>query len=397
MTRTCLICIVALAACGDNAPAHQMPDAAPPMPDAPTGFVEAPHASVPQVQNAGGSVLAAPTVVPIFFMGDGDAQTQIEMFLTQLAASSYWPTTTSEYGVGAITIQASVVTTDTPPTTDAALATWLASKFPTPDPNTIYTVFLPAGAVLTQGNSKSCVAFGGYHSETTANNAPLVYALIPRCMSSTFSGPLDETTIATSHELVEASTDPHPFTAPAFVSLDPAHIIWGRTPGGELGDMCEYVRAAYQPLLGSFMVQRTWSNASAAAGHDPCVPTLGTPYLGAAPNFPDLQITTHSGQMLTTKGITVNLHQSQMVEVDLFTDQPSDDYSVIVEDTNQVNGMPGNFEFFWGKSNGHNGDKLQVLVTRSVAGTGRASEIVFFVQNSTGQSVAEWWGYVAGQ
>ena len=90
------------------------------------------------------------------------------------------------------------------------------------------------------------------------------------------------------------------------------------------------------------------------------------------------------------------LHQSQTVEVDLFSDQPSDDYTVIVEDTNQVQGMPGNLQFFWAKSSGHNGDKLQVNITRSVAGTGRPSEIVFFVQKN-GQSVSQWWGLVAGQ
>jgi hypothetical protein len=250
--------------------------------------------------------------------------------------------------------------------------------------------------VLTQGTDKSCVTFAGYHSETMASGGALVYALIPRCTSSAFPGPLDQVTIATSHELVEASTDPHFFTAPAYIALDDANLIWGRTPGGELGDMCEYVRAAFQPLVGSFMVQRTWSNASAAAGHDPCVPVMPTPYLGAAPNFPDLQVTTHSGQMITTKGITVNLNQSQMVEIDLFTDAPSDDYTVIVEDAKTAQGLAGSFNFFWGKSSGHNGDKLQVLVTRTTAGTGRASELAFFVQKD-GQTVSEWWGYVAGQ
>jgi len=389
-------CLLALftAGCGDND--HSAgPDAAV-TPDAPLGFVEAPHPDQPQVQSAGGSVLASPKVVPIFFMGDGDAQAQIEMFMTQLAASSYWPTTTAEYGVGALTIQPSVVTTDKPPTTDSALGTWLATKFPAPDPSTIYTVFLPGGVVLTQGTSKSCVAFGGYHSETTASGAPLVYALLPRCSSSTFPGPLDPTTIALSHELVEAATDPHPFTAPAFVALDDAHIIWGRTPGGELGDMCEYVRAAYQPLVGTFMVQRTWSNASAAAGHDQCVLVLSTPYQGAAPNFPDLQITTRTGQTITTKGITVNLNQSVMVEIDLFSDSDTDDYSVIAQDAKMAQGGTSSFAFIWGKSSGHNGDKLQVLVSRTIAGTGHASEIVFFVQKNN-QSVAQWWGYVAGQ
>jgi hypothetical protein len=390
-----LSALALVVACGDNiSPAS--PDAALPPPDAP-GFVEAAHPSVPQVGNAGGTVLATPKVQPIFFAGDDDARATLEAFLAALAGAPYWAATTSEYGVGPLTIEPSIITTDPPPTTDGALASWLAGKFPSPDPSTIYTVFLPGGVVLTQGTDKSCVAFGGYHSETATGGGALVYALLPRCTSSAFPGPLDAVTTATSHELVEASTDPHFFTAPAYIALDDAHVIWGRTPGGELGDMCEYVHAAYQPLVGSYMVQRTWSNASAVAGHDPCVPVMPTPYLGAAPNFPDLQITTRSGQTLTTKGITVNLNQSQMVEIDLFSDAPSEDYTVVAEDAKSTQGLAGTFDFIWGrKTSGHNGDKLQVLVTRTIAGTGRASEIVFFVEKD-GQTVAEWWGYVAGQ
>jgi hypothetical protein len=297
--------------------------------------------------------------------------------------------------VGSLTIQSSVVTSDPPPTTDDALGTWLQGKFPSPDANTIYTVFLPPGAVLTQGGAKSCVAFGGYHSETMVNSMPLVYALIPRCTSMTFPGPLDPTTIATSHELIEASTDPLPFSNPAFVYVDDEHAVWNRTPGGELGDMCEYVNAAFQPLVESYLVQRTWSNASAAAGHDPCVPVLSTPYLGAAPNLSDLTLTFH-GQQLMTKGVTVNYEQSQNVEVDLYTDAPSEDYSVIAQDALQLEGQSGNFAFQWDRYHGHNGDKLHVMITRTKMGTGRPNEVGFFVQVN-GQTVSQSWAYVAGQ
>jgi hypothetical protein len=339
-------------------------------------------------------VLATPKIVPIFFANDAVAQADLEDFLRATAASAYWSTTTAEYGVGPLTIETSIVTSDPPPTTDVALGTWLAGKFPAPDASTIYTVFLPPGAVLTQDNAKSCVAFGGYHSETMVNGAPLVYALIPRCTSMTHPG-LEATTSATSHELIEASTDPLPFSNPAFVQVDDAHAVWNRTPGGELGDMCEYVAAAFQPLVGNYTVQRTWSNASAATGHDPCVPVLATPYLGAAPNLPALTLTFH-GQQLTTQGVTVNYQQSQMVEVDLYTDAPSADYSVIAEDSAQFQTGTGSFAFEWNRSGGHNGDKLQVLITRTKMGNGRPSEVGFFVQ-ANGQIVSQAWAFVAGQ
>jgi hypothetical protein len=69
---------------------------------------------------------------------------------------------------------------------------------------------------------------------------------------------------------------------------------------------------------------------------------------------------------------------------------------VIGEDADQLLTGTGSFAFQWGYSNGHNGDKLHLLVTRTKPGSGRPSEIGFFVQVD-GQTVSESWAYVAGQ
>ncbi|HTR50125.1 MAG TPA: hypothetical protein VMJ10_05405 [Kofleriaceae bacterium] len=388
------VAFAVLAACGDNIHPQETPDAASTV-DAPTGFVEATHQAAPQVQSGGGPVLASPKVQPIFFSTDSDAEATLEDLLHMMVGSTYWQAVGTEYGVGDLTVLPSIVSTDTPPTTDDDLQTWLGTQFPTPDPSTIYTVYLPMGVTLTEGNSASCTSFAGYHSETDAG---MVYALIPRCTSNVFSGPLDVVTYATSHELLEASTDPHPFSDPAYTEIDQDHLAWGRTPGAELGDMCEYVDAAFQPLVGNYLVQRTWSNASAAAGHDPCVPVLAGPYNGAAPNLPDLTITTHGGQQVMTKGITANLNQPVDLEVDLFTDAPQPTlYTVAAYDAAQFNGSAPNFRFTWQKYFGTNGDKLNLTITRTVAGNGHTNEIVIFGQNGQGQTVSEWWAYVAGQ
>ena len=50
--------------------------------------------------------------------------------------------------------------------------------------------------------------------------------------------------------------------------------------GGNSGSFNAYIRG-----VGDFMVQRTWSNAAAKAGHDPCVPAPATPYIAAEPMF----------------------------------------------------------------------------------------------------------------
>ena len=398
-----------LVACGDNMKPNQEAEPDAPAPDA--AFAEAPHGMPPQVQAGPGGVMATVKVVPIFFTGDA-AQPTIEQFLTLMPGSSYWTATTSEYGVGAISIQPSVVSTAAPPTTDADLETMLGAMFPNPDPGTIYTVFLPDGASLDDGGGKSCVAFGGYHSEIadfgggSGSTTPpagngMIYALIPRCAPRAGGQPLDEVTIATSHELIEAATDPHPFTNEGYVRLDQAHYIWNRTPGGELGDMCEYVELAEQPLLGSFMVQRTWSNASAAAGHDPCVPEMANGYIGAAPNFTDadtVMVNSRAGAF-ATQGVTVNNGESHMLELDIFSDVDTQD-TVSVEAMDLANflntGTPQLAYQMGATSVGGNGSKLQLLITRTKAGTGRNAEFVVVTKRNNKIS-GLWFGLVAGQ
>jgi hypothetical protein len=389
---------LALAACGDN---ELLPDG-PPADAAPDAWSPAAHEAPPIVTTSGGPVLAAPKVVPVFFAGDGSAQATIETFLTDLAASSYWPTVAVEYDVGALTIENSIVSTDIPPTTDMALQTWITTNtsgsnppWPAPDANTIYAVFLPYGATLTAGFGTSCVGFGGYHSETMGGT--LVYALIPRCRSAS-NNPLDPVTAATSHELVEAATDPHFYTAPAFRNVDTEHFIWGSTPGAELGDMCEYVDAALQNLVDGFLVQRIWSNVSAATGHDPCVPVPAQPYTGAAPELQEVKVPRGSGSF-TSRGLTVNYGTPVTMTVDLFSDaQSAGEFIVTAEDAHTVSGVTGaNLEFQWDNQYGQNGDKRHLIVTRTVQGSGRASEFVIFAyQNTVSVSVAEWWVYVGG-
>jgi hypothetical protein len=172
MKTSWLATALSLAACGGGGSAKG-PDAdvggdatGADAPDAQTGFVEAPHDNAPQDVKLNGPVMASVTIVPIFFSGDGTMQTQVELFLNALAASSYWAATTREYGVGALTIHSTIVSTDTPPTTDDALKTWLATQtdgthvgWPLPDGNTLYAVFLPAGVSLSTPFGNSCTDF----------------------------------------------------------------------------------------------------------------------------------------------------------------------------------------------------------------------------------------------
>lgn len=393
MSKPWWITVLLVAACGDNhndagVDAASGPDAAP---DAPS-FVEAPHGNVPQVVSLGGPVLATPKIVPIFFTGDTTMQAQVEQFLAALAGSSYWHDTTGEYGVGDVTIGATIVVTDAVPTTDTALESFLAAKLDGThagfvyDPNTIYSVYLPAGAVLQTQFGRSCQSFGAYHSETMNASGKITYALMPRCQ-----GGLDTLTIASSHEFIEAVTDPLPFTAGAYQDMDPEHAIWGLTPGAEVGDMCEFVAAANDQQIGTFRVQRTWSNASAAAGHDPCVPVAATPYQGAAPLLTeDVSLDVGQGTPLQTKGVSIPLNMSKTIDVALFSDGPTDDFSVHAVDGAQLFGGPSELTFAFDKTTGHNGDVLHLTITRKAAGQGGSEFLI--VVGQTGMSTSLWWG-----
>jgi hypothetical protein len=120
--------------------------------------------------------------------------------------------------------------------------------------------------------------FLGYHStiDVTAagKTVPIAYAVINRC-----GGGLDEITATASHELTEASTDPHPIdsTTAAYVTLD--DTAWTGL-GGENGDMC----AGVSPTTESgWTLTRVWNNRTAASGDQPCLPAPASsvPYFNA--------------------------------------------------------------------------------------------------------------------
>jgi len=370
------------------------------VPDA--GF-PGPHPAVPQVQDYGGPVLTAPTAIPIFFQNDSE-QSKVEDFMNQLAASSFWPSATKEYGAGPLTIGQSIVVTDTPPTTTtvAEIEQWLAGyldgthpEWPAIAQNNIYTVFFPSTTTIDDPNfGTSCVSFGGYHYEAKGpGGKSIVYAVMPRCSSlgQVVQG-FDALTAGLSHELIEASTDPLA-SNPAWSYVDLDHMVWNLMPLGEIGDMCAYEPQSYQRLVGAYMVQRPWSNASALAGHDPCVPVLGDPYFNAAPVLNDSITIDYYGQNVTTKGVQVPLGKSKTIDVQLFSDGPTQDWTVQAVDETYGTNQPAQLTFSWDSQSGNNGDVKHLTITRVANGTHAGTEMLLYAQR--GLTTANmWFGFV---
>lgn len=369
----------------------------------PAAFAPASHAVVPQVEDFGGPVLATPKIVPVSFPDD-PLQTDIDTFVAAFSSTTYWGDVTREYGVGPATPLAPVhVTTAVGATIDdSAIQTWLASmldgthpEFPAPDGNTVYALFYPPGTTVTmQGYGSSCNAFHGYHSEATVAGDQVPYAVIPRCTTLPeipVTG-IQYVSAVTSHEVVEAMTDPHPFTNPAFAETDPEHIAWTFLGLGEVGDMCALVgNAFYTPADFPYTVQRIYSNALAKAGHDPCFPNpMKTTYIQAAPVLGDTVSFDDEGYRGTTKGVKIPLGQSKTVEIDLFSDAPtSGPWTVSAVEPSGAGTLGLSFD----KTSGQNGDKLHLTITaKSTNATYGLSP--FIVESSQGTTRNLWVGLV---
>ncbi|MFO0612279.1 MAG: hypothetical protein U0414_06815 [Polyangiaceae bacterium] len=345
-------------------------------PGMPSDVYPAFHPTLPTLVKESGAVLTAPRIVPVYFAGDDAALTQgMTNFTAALGASSYWAAVATEYGVGAATATAPVELAETADAhlDDADVQAWLAAKldaddpaFPAPDANTIYLLVYPKGTTVTIEGATTCVDLGAYHNSTKLDAAhgglDVPYAVIPRCGAFQGLSGIDELTVAASHEILEAATDPLPFEAPAFDTLDPDHAVWPIFTGNEVCDLCDASRSSYGKLPGfDFAVERCWSNAAASALHDPCVPANpATPYFNSAPVLPD---TIHfSG--LSFPGLIVPVGETRELEIDLFSEaKTSGPWTVTATDLVPSFGGAPELDLALDRSTGVNGEKLWLSVT----------------------------------
>jgi hypothetical protein len=362
----------------------------------------APHPAAPQVISLKGPVVTAPKIVPIVFQGDPLAG-DIATFMMQLVATTeYWGGATAEYGVGALTATPVITLAEAAPTTiaDSDLQTWLSMKiasgspFPPADANTIYGVFYPTGTTITMGGGTSCQEFDGYHNDFSSGGGYVTYAVMPRCPPAAMGvSELDQLTSGASHEFIEAATDPLPQDMPAYGQVDDAHRSWELFGGGEVGDVCaQFGNVFYKPAGITSLVQHTWSDKAAAAGHDPCEPDGLKPYFNSAPVLPDnVTMTLMTGEVVTTQGVKIPLHQSKTIEVDLFSDAPtSKAWGVSGIDINSAFlGGPTALSFSFDKPSGQNGDKLQLTIKSLQPGPAP-----FWIQSKLGNAVTFWIGVV---
>lgn len=435
----------AIAACGSTEDAGGAPPAATTAPTEPAPPAEepapaetaiafpAPHAGLPQVESQGGPVLAAPKVVPIFFPGFGFRSEVIDYAGKIGQKGAYWKAVSAEYGVGALTSTAAIDIAEDPGATitDDQIQAWLKSRFDgthpefgtTPIAGAIYTLFYPPTTTIYLGDApvpmdggapeggggggggsdggprqpraqSSCRSFGGYHQDVRVNGVSFAYAVIPQCAKFGPLSGIDVVTGTSSHEWVEAATDPYPTTKPAYATVDADHLSWMFALGaGEVGDMCaQYDSSFYKDKDIGYFVQRSWSNAAAAAGKEPCVPALPNdpPYFNTSPRLKD-DVDLSFG---TTKGVTVPVGKSKTIQLDLFSSAPtSGPWTVAVGATGGQNATPP-VTFTLDKTSGKNGDKINVTITSNAAASSRLGGTTFIVTSTLGSEKHYWAGVV---
>ena len=362
------------------------------------------HSAMPQAVNSGGAVIASPKLVAISFQGD-TLQPAVDAFASQLVSSpNYWKGAVSEYGVGALT-QVAYHANEAAATSlaDSDVRAWLTNKiqndatFPKPDASTIYTLFYPKGTTVTSLGGTTCNEFQGYHDSYALDaSTNVIYAIVPRCAPPPVQGvtDADQMTAEASHEVVEAATDPLPSVKPAYITVDANSHAWELLAGGEIGDLCgAYPNVFYVPTGFDHLMQRVWSNANAAAGHDPCQPDAPTPYFNSAPVFADTISIQDSGKLIKTQGVKIPVGQSVTIELDLYSDAPtSGPWTVSVVDITSAffGGQPA-LQFTLDQTTGQNGDKLNLTIKYLRPVSGGAP---FWIQNDLGSAQTFWLGAV---
>lgn len=340
---------------------------------------------VPQVTDNGGPVLAVPVVVTITWSSDTNAATYNALG-DAIGASTYWSDINSEYGVGAavsgnpnhVSITTAAPTTIADTDLDSLVESSAGTSWPAYTTNTIYAIYLPSGTSLTSGGQDLCQeGVGGYHTESQNKN--YVYAIMPNCPGFALS----DIELDASHELNEASTDPHPGTNPAYVGFDQNHLAmeFFNSFQDELGDACEMLPWASDSTDWTpYTVQRQWSNKSAAAGSQWCLPkeaqafcnTTFLPQTNLDTINVDLSTLFQGAGTVQSKGFKMALNTTLTFPIGMFSDMATTapftvdvpDFSgPFAQDMNGNNINNGTATVTLDKSTGVNGEIINVTVT----------------------------------
>ncbi len=138
-----------------------------------------------------------------------------------------------------------------------------AGVLPSPDADTLYMVYFPRGVRIVGpgGSGGSCETFDAYHDGfKTSNGEAIFYGVMPDCGLDFAAA-----TEVSSHETIEAVTDPFP-TPGNHPSYPQA---WNSVRGDEVADLCEMRPPSYVSGSVTSVVARPWDNSIGACAKGP--------------------------------------------------------------------------------------------------------------------------------
>jgi hypothetical protein len=249
---------------------------------------------------------------------------------------------------------------------------------------TIYSLFIaPSTTETDPGSGTSFCDLGGYgyHDAVTVGATSVAFTVVLACPKQQNTADLEE---SASHEDIEAATNPNvsSTTVMGYKGFDAMHAAWDIYTGynDELADACENWADSYYQESPSFpyWVQRSWSNTSALAGHDPCVPAPAGPYHGMT-LFPLQESTVMvdqsslGGPASNTQAFKATLGQPLTFQVGYFSDGNALPWTIAYDFPSALFNVGrfvsnGRATVAIDKTSGQNGDQANVTVTVTAKG-----------------------------
>ena len=252
-------------------------------------FMTFAHTALPVIDGHEKRVLPSAQIVTVTFPGYAHTA-EVEAFGDFIGGSAWLKTVGAEYGVGPATHKQKLVWPSASPDryTDQDLRKMLTTAIsdgtlpaPTAGANALaILVYVPAtsildataaggGVICLQGSFHTAGGLftAGYHESFLAPDGTRVpYAVIGDCTSE-----LDEITEAATRELIGMITNPYEVDNTGYLFETVPTDPWlFNLDNGEVGYFCSGEQTHADE--GGFTLHRSWSNAAAKAGQEPCVP-----------------------------------------------------------------------------------------------------------------------------
>jgi hypothetical protein len=220
----------------------------------------------------GGPVLKNVSIHPVFWNSSTQFQSNLNAFYKAVTQSRLYDMLFQYSSIGRGSGVSGIVDSrSTANVTDSALHTELnnlfaAGRLPLPNGSNYYPIHFPSGMSITAPDgSKSCVTFCAYHGTYVRNGVNVNYGVVPDQGGGCAGGcgnnaqRVNNLFSVSSHELVEATTDPAVGLATTFA----APLAWYDMTNGEIGDICNGQQGTTVGGDGvTYVVQTEFSNSA---------------------------------------------------------------------------------------------------------------------------------------